>query len=285
MLQSSTLSQPPTADSPILAPEPAAHPCLNCGQPLAASYCAACGQKATTHRYSFGHFLAHDLVHGIWHVDNGLLHTVKALFVRPGHRVREYVAGQRVGFFNFFTLLLILLGVGHFLNSYTTVKMADLMGSSGKEMVSSMEAFMEKYPKASLVATIPVYALFSFVWFRKARLNLTEHFVLNSYKTAAESVFTIAFTVLIICYPNRSVLAVFLQLLNLVSAAYAVVFYYQFFSQSGYSRKALVWRSIAVPVTYMLFYVVVGIFAAAFSHKQPAGNKAPARPLQTTKTP
>ena len=266
MLQSSTLSQPPTADSPILAPEPAAHPCLNCGQPLAANYCAACGQKATTHRYSFGHFLAHDLVHGIWHVDNGLLPTIKALFVRPGHRVREYLMGRRAGFFNFFTLLLLLLAAGHFLEDFARVKLSDLVSENSRAAIGAIETFFEKYPKASLVLTVPVYALFSAVWFRKSGFNLTEHFVLNAYKTAGESVITLSFTVLTIFYANVPALSKIYGLVSLTTVIYTVVFYFQFFSQAGYRKKSLVLRSCAVPLTYTFFYALLGVLWKATGH-------------------
>ena len=241
--------------------------CLNCHQPLADSYCARCGQKASTHRYSFGHFLAHDLVHGIWHVDNGLLPTLKALFVRPGHRVREYLMGQRVGFFNFFTLLLLLLAAGHFLESFTDVKLSDLTSESSRAAVGAVEDFFTKYPKASLVLTIPVYALFSFVWFRKSGFNLTEHFVLNAYKTAGESVITILFTVLTIFYTNVPVLSKVYGVVALSTLLYSVVFYFQFFAQAGYSKKALVGRSLAVIVSYTFFYALLGILWKVTGHQ------------------
>ena len=259
MLQPPAPSSPPTAVSPTRAADPAAHPCLNCHQPLAANYCAACGQKASTHRYSFGHFLAHDLVHGLWHVDNGLLPTLRALFVRPGHRVRAYLAGQRVGFFNFLTLLLLLLAAGHFLEDFTRVKMSDLVSENSRAAMGAMETFFEKYPKASLVLTVPVYALFSFVWFRKSGFNLTEHFVLNAYKTAGESVIVLGFSALTIFYANVPVLSKIYGLVSLLTVVYTVVFYCQFFAQAGYRKKSLVLRSCAVPLTYTFFYALLGV--------------------------
>ena len=266
MLQPSTLSQPLTADRSMPVVEHPAHPCLNCHTPLAADYCATCGQKATTHRYSFGHFLAHDVVHGIWHVDNGLLPTIKALFVRPGHRVREYLAGRRVGFFNFFTLLLLTLAAGHFLEGFTHVKLSDLVSENSRAAIGAVEAFFEKYPKASLVLTVPVYALFSFVWFRKSGFNLTEHFVLNAYKTAGESVIALVFSALTIFYTNVPVLSKLYGLVSLLSMVYTVVFYCQFFAQAGYRKKSLVLRSCAVPLTYSFFYALLGVIWKIATH-------------------
>ena len=57
--------------------------CMNCGQPLKGHFCYQCGQSANTHRFSVLGFLAHDVVHGIWHVDKGILFTIKEILLRP----------------------------------------------------------------------------------------------------------------------------------------------------------------------------------------------------------
>ena len=159
--------------------------CLNCSNPVTEKFCSKCGQKTTTHKYSFKHFIEHDLIHGIWHVDNGILFTIRELFTRPGHSIREFINGKRVGYFSFVTLLLLILGISHFLGDYAQVKISDLMPESSQGITNKVEAFTNKYPKTMLLITIPFYSIFSFLWFRKSKLNLTEHFVLNSYKTVA----------------------------------------------------------------------------------------------------
>lgn len=70
--------------------------CKNCKQHLLLrqKFCHSCGQKADTHRINF-HFLIHEVQHGIFHVDSGILFTIKELFSRPGHTLREYLEGKR----------------------------------------------------------------------------------------------------------------------------------------------------------------------------------------------
>lgn len=88
--------------------------CKNCNEVITGNFCVNCGQKASVRRYSLKRFIEHDLVHGIWNVDNGIPFTIKELFLRPGHSVREFINGKRVGYSSFITLLILILGISHF---------------------------------------------------------------------------------------------------------------------------------------------------------------------------
>lgn len=233
--------------------------CLNCGNSFTDKFCPKCGQKTTVHKYSLKHFIEHDLIHGIWHVDNGIFFTIRELFTRPGHSIREFINGKRVGYFSFVSLLLIILGVSHFLGEYTQVKISDLMPENSKGITNEFEEFTKKYPKSMLLITIPFYSIFSFLWFRKSKLNLTEHFVLNSYKTVAESMIGLLFVVVTIFLSNIQALTLIYSFFSLLTLIYAFWYYKQFFSGYGYSKKSLIIRSIAVIFSYMFFSMFVGV--------------------------
>lgn len=234
--------------------------CLNCGSPLSQSYCATCGQKASTHRYSMKHFIEHDVIHGVWHVDKGIFYTVKELFTRPGHSVREYVQGKRVNYFNFITLIVLILAISSLLAPYVHVKVSDLMPETSKATMNSFESFAAKYPKIIVLVAIPVYSLFSFIWFRKAGFNYSEHLVLNSYKTATELLIGLSFTILTVFYTNINVLTlIYFGLNGGVGIVYGIWFYYQFFSKSGYSRKTVLIRSILIPLSYLFLSMMIGL--------------------------
>ena len=235
------------------------HSCLNCGREVVESFCQNCGQKKSVHRYSFKHFIEHDLIHGFWHVDNGIFFIIKELFTRPGHSIREFINGKRVGYFSFVTLLLLILGVSHFLGEYAQVKLSDLMPESSKGAMNELQEFTKKNPKTLLLMTIPVYSFFSFLWFRKAKLNLTEHFVLNSYKTVGESLIALFFLIITIIYSNIKVLAIFYSFISLITLLYAFWFYRQFFAGYGYSKKGLIFRSLGVIFSYMFLSMLVGV--------------------------
>ena len=233
--------------------------CLNCSNPVTEKFCSKCGQKTTTHKYSFKHFIEHDLIHGIWHVDNGILFTIRELFTRPGHSIREFINGKRVGYFSFVTLLLLILGISHFLGDYAQAKISDLMPESSQVITNKVEAFTNKYPKTMLLITIPFYSIFSFLWFRKSKLNLTEHFVLNSYKTVAESMIGLLFLVITILFSNIKVLTLVYSFISFLILIYSFWYYKQFFSGYGYSKKALIIRSIAVVFSYIVLSLFVGV--------------------------
>jgi len=70
--------------------------CLNCGTALVGSHCHACGQRGHVHK-TLGAFL-HDLVHGVFHFEGKVWHTLPMLAWRPGELTRRYIAGERARF-------------------------------------------------------------------------------------------------------------------------------------------------------------------------------------------
>jgi hypothetical protein len=69
--------------------------CRNCGAARVGPYCAQCGQEFADHDHSLGH-LVHDLVHGLGHLDVGILRDLRPLLFAPGFLTREHLDGRRV---------------------------------------------------------------------------------------------------------------------------------------------------------------------------------------------
>jgi len=70
--------------------------CLNCGTALAGEYCYRCGQRAHVHRTLAAFW--HDLVHGVFHFEGKIWHTLPLLAWKPGELTRRYIEGQRARF-------------------------------------------------------------------------------------------------------------------------------------------------------------------------------------------
>ncbi|RYD50879.1 MAG: DUF3667 domain-containing protein [Sphingobacteriales bacterium] len=152
------------------------HPqnCLNCETALAGNYCHQCGQSAHTHRMSFKHFLLHDFVHGVWHLDKGFPATLKKAFVRPGEEIRSYLAGKRVGWFSILTMILLLYAVVN----YFTTKYDYAEESKQSRIVFEFIAHNSKW---LLLALAFVCSWSSYLIFRRSKLNLSEHTIVNCF--------------------------------------------------------------------------------------------------------
>ena len=70
--------------------------CANCGTSFIGNYCPNCGQKAHIHRTLTA--IAHDLIHGVLHLDGKLSHTMPLLIFKPGKLTRRYIEGERAKF-------------------------------------------------------------------------------------------------------------------------------------------------------------------------------------------
>lgn len=248
------------------------HACLNCGNLLSDKYCEKCGQISTTHRFSLSHVFAHDFLHGIFHIHKGLLFTIKELFVRPGHAVREFIQGKRVIYFNYFTLLVMVITVGVILNEFTTTSLTEIIAPDpgAKEFTSVLEQFSRKYPRLFTFSTIPIIACFSWFWFRKAKLNYAEHLVLNAYRASGELILNTCFTAISIFVRDMMILRSIYTVLIFSVIAYSITFYYQLFSAYGFTKGKLFTRSLMTSITLMIlsmiFTIAYFIYRAANGH-------------------
>lgn len=81
--------------------------CLNCQTELSGPYCHACGQSAHTHRTLLG--FGHDILHGVFHFEGRVWHTIPMLVMRPGELTRRYINGERVRFISPVALFLFMV--------------------------------------------------------------------------------------------------------------------------------------------------------------------------------
>jgi hypothetical protein len=203
--------------------------CLNCEQPLSGTYCANCGQKATTHRLSIRHFVEHDVIHGIWHIDKGILYTLKHLLTNPGTMVRNYIAGKRMGHFSLVTLLLLLVGIFLYLISFRHMPVPSYeigwMGTDIKKDAGGLMMVIAKYSKWSLLVAVPVMGKISYDIFKQLNYNYTEHMVMCGYYFAGMLCIMIAFVGLYFIPGINSGIVLLLEIIALI--AYLVVAYKQ----------------------------------------------------------
>lgn len=156
--------------------------CLNCEKPTSGNFCNHCGQKTDTHRVTFKHFIFHDLLHGVWHIEKEILFTLKEAITRPGNAALDYIKGKRIRYYNVFYLILLLIGLGVFIeNIYlsSSLKYTSYLDNSFKEEEGSVVIdFIGRYVKFFLALAVPVFALNSYWLFNRKKLFYSEHLII-----------------------------------------------------------------------------------------------------------
>lgn len=221
--------------------------CLNCGHSTEGKYCSNCGQKTSTRRFSLRHFFAHDLVHGVFHLDKGFLYTLRELFVRPGHSIREYIQGKRINHFNYFTTVILILTIDYLLSKCMKTDLTSMFAES-----SGLIRLIRDYSKVIALLGVPFYALASYGFFRRSRQNYTEHLVLNVYMLCGWLSINLLLKTAMIFTADIDLLLAINRGLVVLTYTYVFVFYYQYFSAFGYKQWSLILRVMLISCLILL---------------------------------
>lgn len=158
--------------------------CLNCGNKLTNKYCSGCGQQADIHRITFKNFIFHDVLHGTFHIEKGMLFTAKEALTRPGKAALDYISGKRKRYYNVFYLILITIAImifarhfGDFFGSNDRVEVVETKQYINEASKKIDELFAQKN-KIIIFLFVPFAALNSFILFRRKKLNLSEHSII-----------------------------------------------------------------------------------------------------------
>lgn len=227
--------------------------CKNCGTELNSKFCPDCGQAADTHEINL-HFFWHDIQHGIFHYDKGIPFTVKELFTRPGHAIRDFIEGKRVKYFKPVALIVILAGIYMVLFHWLHLdsKMASLVPLDQQEQKSALKIidwYTNHYALVTLLI-VPFSALATYLAFRKAGYNYLQIVVLLLYTTAARLIISI------VCLPitlllSKNNLYSMSSLLGMLSIGYSIWTYLQFFNKISLESRVL--RLFFVVLWYVAF--------------------------------
>lgn len=157
--------------------------CKNCKQKFKGHYCSNCGQSAETHKINI-HFLWHDIQHGLFHFDKGIFYSLKQLYTRPGHSIREFIEGKRVRHFKPLSLVVVLATLYGFLYHYFHINLfPDSNNSYGIDYLGFNE-WATTHFSWTTIATIPIFTIGTYICFRKQGYNFVELFVLNTFKAS-----------------------------------------------------------------------------------------------------
>lgn len=241
--------------------------CLNCEKELTDKYCSGCGQKADTHRISFKNFIFHDLLHGTFHIERGMLFTAKEALIRPGKAALDYISGKRKRYYNVFYLILITIGImlfiRHFYASIIYQGEGIIEDSHLNETSKTIDEIISQKSKFIMLLFIPLAALNSFILFRRRKLNLSEHFIITGMILLGMLLIStfghILFFVNLIVQINFTFLSFLIAALIFIHIGYG---YFNAFS-NDYSKFGIFYRVVLFFVLifleiFALLYLLVG---------------------------
>jgi hypothetical protein len=152
--------------------------CLNCDSTIDNTFCPGCGQKTATHRIVLKHFILHDLLHGVWHLEKGIIFTLKETLLRPGQAALDYISGKRIKYYNVFYLSLLIIALNILLLHFKETAEPDLAKATQLKTMD-LNAFFSKYSKIVLFCIVPLLALNAKLIFKRLKLNLAEHLIVG----------------------------------------------------------------------------------------------------------
>ncbi|QYJ68378.1 DUF3667 domain-containing protein [Flavobacterium litorale] len=237
--------------------------CLNCGTTIVGKYCSNCGQKTDTHRITFKHFLAHEMLHGVWHLEKGILFTVKEALTRPGYAALDYIAGKRFRYYNMFYLMLLVLALILFAAHHTESKEAfDEAVLDDDDNYQKLVQFIDTYIKPILFTLVPLLAINSYVLYRRLKLNFLEHVIISGFTSLA--MFVTALVAIAITVKYHPVTDFISDLLFWVMLLFPILAYYQV-SASKYKFWGFAWRLVLFYLLLILEIIsIISFFTIVF---------------------
>lgn len=238
--------------------------CKNCGLTYSGHFCSNCGQPAATHKLNL-HFIWHDIQHGFFHFDNGVLFTAKELFTRPGDSIREFIEGKRVKHFKPISLVIILATLYGLLRHLFHFSILDKKSVSEIQGVDyeKLNEWISHHYSWIILLSIPMFSLASFIVFRKQGYNFIEHFVLNSYMASQRLIFRIAIFPVIKYFSESENITLFVDFLMLLDIVFIFWSYITFF-QNLSKVKAFIFSIYTYLLFLVVFFIVLLIGVLAF---------------------
>lgn len=261
--------------SPALHAHETTVACKNCGHRYEGRFCPACGQRAATHRINW-HYIWHEIPHSVWHVDHGILFTLKELFTRPGYTIREFLEGKRVRHYRPLALILLLGAILTFVVHGLKINMVEetqrVMGSPQAEASAELKAlsaqvngFTERNMTLIQLFMLPVTTFFFWLFFRKKDLNYPEHLVANTFLINVSFVPTILSLLLFkLVGGGKTAYTVVMSASSLVGLTYHAWAYAQMFKGQVKPYVAAIRSVLAYLLSYVSIAFIAGLIGAVY---------------------
>ncbi len=250
--------------------------CKNCKHIFEGNFCNQCGQSSNTRDINF-HSILHEIQHGIFHIDKGILYTTKKLFTKPGHAIRDYLYGKRINHFKPFAYILILSTIYALLNKIFNKNtfldqflsgMTEGFTDPSKKRLSFLPELLiwlkEHYAYTTLLF-LPIISFASYLSFLKSKFNYFQHLILNSFIAGQQ---TVVFLLLlpVTYFMTDKELNDDINTFKVFTAIFLTFWsYYQFFDKSTALKKISL--TILTFILMGIFFVIIAfVFLLATSY-------------------
>jgi len=234
--------------------------CKNCGNSFEGNYCNQCGQSAKTKRINH-EFLWEDIEHGLFHYDKGIGYSLKKLFEKPGIVIFDYIEGKRVNHFRPISMVIIMATIYALIYHLLDLNHRSALDESSGEI---LERVFEHY-YWFVVATLPIYALTTYILFKKTKYNFYEIIIFEAFKTSQRLGVHILFLPVLYFVKDRSGFNILTNLLFVID--FILIFWTnrQFFSKMRVGEVLI--KSI---LSYLMYLVIatllVGLTVVALGY-------------------
>ncbi|MGX7666686.1 DUF3667 domain-containing protein [Flavobacterium pedocola] len=229
--------------------------CKNCGNIFEGNFCNKCGQPFDSECLDF-HFLWHDLCHGLFHFDKGILYSFKELFTRPGHSIREFIEGKRVKHFKPVSLAIVLaVFYGLLYHSFKVDNVKPFVNQQND--LFNYEAYNEwvsTHFSWITLGTILFYTLGTYICFHRSKYNLVEFLTLNTFK-ASQRLFIHIITLPLLLYFNEPT-----EIKKIIFFIYVLDIVFDFVTNIQFFNMLPRWKTIFLSLmSHIIFLISMAI--------------------------
>ncbi len=150
--------------------------CKACGAISESKYCPDCGQSMLVKRLSLPELL-HEAFHFFTHVEHGFLYTLKGLVLSPGTVQKQYVEGFRAKHQKPFSMFFLSATLSALMYYWIYTAVITYLHTGSAEEAE----FFHKHFVLLHVCLLPLYALITYLCFKKGGFNYGEIAVYQLY--------------------------------------------------------------------------------------------------------
>jgi len=220
--------------------------CKNCGLIFKGNYCPRCGQNSGVRRFNFTSL----------DIENGFFPTIKLLTLNPGKSLRAYLRGKRLSLTVPMRYLIVMGAIAAIISIRYKVFVGEGADGAPLEILNFIDFDFWEYANEFVtilnIVTVPVFAFFSYFFFKPTGYNYSENLILNMYITAHQLfILLVFFPIIEIFLPYKSTI---LYIYLIVTLIYNFWAYLSFFKLKNFTGFALTSAAMLSAYIVQLFF-------------------------------